>query len=230
MMLQQTQVARVTRIFPEFVQIFPDFQRLAAARDSEVLSAWKGLGYNRRALNLKRLAVEVRDRFDGSLPDDAAALQKLPGIGKATAQAIIAFAFNRRAVFIETNIRRIILDRFYNGVEHVSDKEIMPWVAAVLPRSRYREWYWALMDYGSALAKQKPNPNRRSAHYKKQKPFEGSIRQMRGLILRYLLGAERAKPAELRSAFGHDKRLKPALEGLKRESIISVQDGWLVIR
>ncbi|MCR4322953.1 MAG: A/G-specific adenine glycosylase [Candidatus Azambacteria bacterium] len=183
-MLQQTQVGRVTLKYKEFIKRFPNFSALAHAPLSDVLSAWQGLGYNRRALFLKKLAEVVVGKYKGKLPQDPEVFHTLPGIGKATAGSIAAFAFNHPSVFIETNIRRVFIHFFFPRSKKVSDDAIMRLVAEAVDRKNPREWYFALMDYGTMLAVQeKENPNRKSAHYVKQKPFTGSDRQVRGKIV-----------------------------------------------
>jgi A/G-specific adenine glycosylase len=189
MMLQQTQVGRVAEKFGPFVGRFGDFAALAAAPLIEVLSAWNGLGYNRRALYLGQTARIVVDRFAGCLPDSADELVKLPGIGRNTAGAVAAFAFNRPVVFIETNIRSAFIYHFFPDTTDVSDTRIAPLVEAALDRDNPRVWYWALMDYGTMLKETTANPGRRSAHYARQSPFSGSDRQIRGAILRLLIDA-----------------------------------------
>ena len=186
-MLQQTQVSTVVPKYQAFIAKFPDFRSLASASFSEVLRAWKGLGYNRRALMLQKLAVDVTERYDGKLPSSIENLMKLPGIGKATASSILAFAFNKPVVFIETNIRTVFIHHFFKNRKEVKDEEIVPLVEKTLDRKNPRKWYSALMDYGSYLKKEYTNPSRKSKHYIKQKPFEGSDRQIRGLILELLL-------------------------------------------
>jgi A/G-specific adenine glycosylase len=104
-MLQQTQVGRVIEKYEQFLSAFPDFASLALAPLREVLAIWQGLGYNRRAIALKHIAVEVMIAHNGLLPSSEEALLRMPGIGKATASSITAFAFNKPSVFIETNIR-----------------------------------------------------------------------------------------------------------------------------
>lgn len=185
-MLQQTQVSRVLEKYAEFLREFPTIQALAEAPLSHVLSVWQGMGYNRRALALKRLAEEVTIKHQGKIPRSRTELEALPGIGSYTAGAVRAFAFNEPEVFIETNIRRIFIHHFFNNRGEVSDKEIMPLVLATLDHARPREWYWALMDYGAHLPKVTANPNTKSKHYTQQKPFEGSHRQVRGKILKFL--------------------------------------------
>lgn len=186
-MLQQTQVARVLEKYPEFLKAFPTVQALAEAPLSQVLGVWQGMGYNRRALALKRLAEEVATKHKGKIPRGREELEALPGIGSYTAGAVRAFAFNEPEVFIETNIRRIFIHHFFNERGEVSDKEIMPLVEATLDHTRPREWYWALMDYGSQLPKiTTTNSNKKSKHYVVQKPFKGSHRQVRGKVLKFL--------------------------------------------
>jgi len=103
-MLQQTQVERVRIKFPEFINAFPDFPSLAAAPLSSVLTVWQGMGYNRRAIALQKCAIKVMDEYCGTLPSDVSTLATFPGIGRATASSIAAFAFNQPVIFIETNI------------------------------------------------------------------------------------------------------------------------------
>ena len=188
-MLQQTQVDRVRPKFEAWVEKWPDFASLAEASTEDVLRFWKGLGYNRRALRLQAVAQRVQTEFGGVLPRDIETLQTFGGIGPGTAGAIAAYAFNQPVVFIETNIRRVFLHHFFSNTEAVPDKELMPLIVEALDREHPREWYWALMDYGAFLKTQVVNPNRRSKHYTKQAKFEGSHRQLRGIILDRVLQA-----------------------------------------
>ncbi len=186
-MLQQTQVSRVMQKYPGFLQVFPDFAALASARVVDVLAVWQGLGYNRRALYLQKLAQAVVAEHGGRLPSDPAILRRLPGVGPGTAGSIAAFAFNQPVTFIETNIRRVFLHHFFANIAGVADSEILPLISQTLDPLSPRQWYYALMDYGSHLAVTIPNPNRRSRHYVRQSKFEGSDRQIRGAIVRLLL-------------------------------------------
>ncbi|MDO8642566.1 MAG: A/G-specific adenine glycosylase [Candidatus Woesearchaeota archaeon] len=188
-MLQQTQVDRVVKKYAEFVAHFPDFSSLAAASVGDVLRAWQGLGYNRRGLMLKQLAETVVEKYSSTLPNDPALLEELPGIGPATAQSICAFAFNVPVVFIETNIRTVFIHHFFknrNKEKKVSDDELLPLVEKTLDKKNPRQWYNALMDYGTFLKKEFGNANVRSAQYARQSKFEGSNRQVRGRILKVL--------------------------------------------
>jgi A/G-specific adenine glycosylase len=185
-MLQQTQTYRVEGKFEQFVALFPTFDHLARAPLRDVLAAWQGLGYNRRGLALHKLAHEVTTAYGGFIPPSSELLVALPGIGKATAASICAFAFNKPTLFIETNIRSVFIYFFFKNRSNVADKEILPLVELTLDYENPRQWYYALMDYGVMLKKNLPNPSRKSAHYTKQSKFEGSERQIRGLILKAL--------------------------------------------
>lgn len=186
-MLQQTQVERVTVKYPEFITAFPDFRTLAQAPLADILTIWQGMGYNRRAISLQKCAQRVMEEYGGTLPADVDILATLPGIGRATASSICAFAFNMPVVFIETNIRRVFIHFFFSETATVSDAEILPLAEKSVYRENPRVWYWALMDIGTALKKSVINPNRKSAHYVKQSPFEGSDRKIRGSIIALLL-------------------------------------------
>ena len=210
----------------EFIHAFPDFDSLSKASQKDVLALWQGLGYNRRALALKRLAEDVVSMHGGALPRDVEALSSLPGIGKTTAGEILAFAFNIPSVFIETNIRRVFIHEFFDGEDDVKDTEILPLVEATVDEENPREWYWALMDYGSMLKKNVENPNRRSAHYTRQTPFEGSDRRIRGLVVKRLLN-DKTLSAEIlveETGVGLD-HLKRILSGLVDEGFIREDNG-----
>jgi A/G-specific adenine glycosylase len=226
LMLQQTQVDRVVPKYEAFIRRFPDFAALAAASTGDVLEAWQGLGYNRRALSLQKTARRVTEEFGGALPADVETLATFPGIGHATAAAIAAYAFNRPVVYIETNIRRIFIHFFFRDREGVQDAEILPLVERTLFRENPREWYSALMDYGTILAKRTENPNRRSTAYARQSRFEGSDRQIRGRILALVLREGTVTEEFLAEAICADaKRLKGILLDLEREGFIAEEQG-----
>jgi len=205
-MLQQTQTERVARYYEVFLKRFPNFRALADATLRDVLDVWQGLGYNRRARFLLDTARVVVLEHRGELPSDIETLRALPGVGPATAAAIAAFAYNQPVILLETNIRRVFIDFFFARRKIVRDREILPLVEATLDRSNPRRWYYALMDYGVLLKKSGPNANRRSAHYQKQPPFNGSNRQLRGAILKILLAngkmTREALAKELRARAG----------------------------
>lgn len=185
-MLQQTQTLRVVDKYEKFIKTFPDFSTLAQAHTQNLLIAWQGLGYNRRALALRAIAQEVMNNFNGVLPDVPEVLKRFKGIGPNTAGSICAFAFNKPVAFIETNIRAVFIYHFFQGKTEIHDKEILPLVHQTVDRSNPREWYYALMDYGVMIKKEFKNPANKSIHYAKQSKFEGSDRQIRGNILKIL--------------------------------------------
>lgn len=188
-MLQQTQVGRVLDKYRLFIKAFPDFTALAEAPISDILNAWQGLGYNRRAISLKKIAETVVEQYGGSLPSDPEVLITLPGIGKYSAPAIYTFVTGRPSLFIETNIRRVYIHFFFQDRQGIGDEEIIPILEKTMDAKDPRQWYYALMDYGVKLKAEVENPNRRSAGYRKQSPFKGSARQVRGAILRALIGS-----------------------------------------
>lgn len=230
-MLQQTQVERVAVKFPAFITAFPDFSSLANAPLSEVLGAWQGMGYNRRAIALQQCARRVVDEYGGILPDDPEVLATFPGIGRATAASICAFAFNAPVVFIETNIRRVFIHFFFAAKRSVQDADILPLVTRALYRNDPRTWYSALMDYGSALKKRVPNPNRRSTAYVRQSPFEGSDRQVRGMVLKLLLASPGQDIETLIRQTGQDrKRVLGILSTLESEGFLIRNGNGIEIR
>lgn len=191
-MLQQTQVTRVMQVYSQFIRRYPSFTTLAHATLTDVLRIWQGMGYNRRAKYMHETARIIVDTYAGILPHEPQVLITLPGIGVATAGSIACFAYNTRSVFIETNIRRVIIHHCFAQKNDVSDADITAQLHACLAvidarDGNYRDWYYALMDYGAYLSKMVTNPNTRSAHYVKQSKFEGSDRQIRGKLLREYL-------------------------------------------
>lgn len=220
-MLQQTQVPRVIEKYASFIRHFPDFAALAQAPLGTVLKEWQGLGYNRRAIAVKKIAEIVQRDYAGKLPQDKETLVKLPGIGAYTAAAIGAFAFDRPTVFIETNIRAVFIHMFFGDRINVSDKEILPLIEQTLDRKNPRKWYWALMDYGVMLKKEFANPARRSSHHKKQSRFEGSNRQLRGKIIKLLTASEGlTKAAIAKTLNGDSAKIEIILANLEHEGFI----------
>lgn len=223
-MLQQTQVDRVIPFFKNWLKLFPNWKQLASAKQSDVLRAWKGLGYNSRALRLQKLSKEVVEKYNGRLPNNRSQLEALPGIGPYTAGAIRAFVFNEPEVFIETNIRRIFIHHFFKDQENISDVDIFEYVQQAVDKKDPRQWYWALMDYGSVLAKKIPNPNRKSKHYTKQSKFEGSDRQLRGKIIDVLLHNKKYSIQGLVKKLNERKvRIGKIVQILQKEGFIIVQ-------
>ncbi|MDB5224605.1 MAG: endonuclease [Candidatus Adlerbacteria bacterium] len=243
-MLQQTQVERVLVKYKEFIDLFPTAQDLARATLPQVLSAWQGLGYNRRGKFLHEAGkIIARDGFQ----KDSQA-QKLPGVGPYTQAAVSTFAFNKPEVFIETNIRTVFTHHFFtprsqpekgrderdpnslfqDGSARVSDNELLPLIEQALAEAHKqkiesRDWYAALMDYGSYLKRSGVRINSASKHYSKQSKFEGSNRQLRAGILRELL----KKPLTFTEILKLTKRTKEETErelsNLQKEGLVVKQ-------
>jgi A/G-specific adenine glycosylase len=230
-MLQQTGADRVKSRYELFLARFPDFPTLAKAPPREVLAAWQGLGYNRRALALKSLAERVTDDFGGCLPDDERQLRALPGVGPYTAAAVLVFSFNQPVVMIETNIRRVFIHCFFQDRTGIDDSEIRPLVRDTLDRKNPRGWYNALMDYGASLSTLPGNPNQRSRHYQRQAPFEGSARQKRGRVLKAVLAAGQLTGADLCGELNvSPSELDTILSRLEQEGFIERTGGLVRIR
>jgi A/G-specific adenine glycosylase len=221
-MLQQTQVDRVTPFYTQFLKRFPTATKLASAPLSEVLKAWQGLGYNRRAKMLQAAARELAGRTIAT----ARELQTLPGVGPYTARAVAAFAWNEDGILIETNIRTAIIKHFFPGKKQVSDADIEKILQAVVPKGRAREWYSALMDYGAHLKHSGIRLNARMSKAVKQKPFKGSAREARGAILK-TLSQKPAREPSLVALLGFSRRaqMKAALGALIAEKLIQKRKG-----
>ncbi|MBW7932480.1 MAG: A/G-specific adenine glycosylase [Gemmatimonadaceae bacterium] len=160
LMLQQTQVSRVLEFYPRFLDRFPTLEALASARPTQVLTAWKGLGYYARARNLHQLARRVvREEahvYGGTLPPEPAALRALPGVGAYTAGAVASFAYERRAALVDTNVARV-LQRVFAPRLHPKRgrdlKQLWAIAEAVLPRTGGAAWTHnqALMELGALV-------------------------------------------------------------------------------
>ena len=247
-MLQQTQTSRVDGRWQRWLERFPTPAALAAAAPADVLDEWQGLGYNRRALALHRAAQAVA-ALGGELPAETAALEALPGVGPATAAGIRAFAFDLPSVYLETNVRSVLLHELFPGEEAVPDRRLVPILRATCPDDAHdpkddpRTWYYALLDYGAYLKRSVPNPSRRSRGHARQSRFEGSHRQKRAELLRALLahapeggagmGVLLADVNSVEAAAGRppltEKNVRSLLEELESEGFCRfVDDRWTV--
>ena len=186
-MLQQTQVERVVDKYLAWIARWPDWKSLAAASPRELLTAWSGLGYNRRAIYLGKMAAAVVSDYGGQLPTSPEKLRQLPGIGEYTANAIAIFAHNRPLVTLDTNIRKVFLIEF--ALPDATTKADLEALARrALPRGRSRDWHNALMDYSRLALRQ---TDRKIAPLSRQSRFQGSRRQIRGELIRRLTGTQR---------------------------------------
>src|SRR5439155_349003 len=151
------------------------------------LTHWSGLGYNRRAKFLWEAMKQIHEKYNDEIPIMPEQLEELPGIGPYTSKAICTFAFNQPHVFLETNIRTVIIHFFFHDrTDKISDKEILALVEETLDKKNPREWFYALMDYGNYLKSQKISHLKKQRHYAKQSKFKGSLRFVRGYILKSL--------------------------------------------
>jgi len=226
LMLQQTQVDRVIPKFTAFIDRFPDLLSLAGAPLSDVIIQWSGLGYNRRAKYLHAAARKIIAEFGGVIPSTQVELIGLPGVGPSTAAAVLAYGFNQPVAFVETNIRTVYFHHFFEDATRVSDKALLDVVRATVDAEYPRQWYWALMDYGSFLKRSGASRIDKSAHYKKQSPLQGSLREVRGQILRVLVSGDMIE-SDLQTELNADDRFATALQGLIRDGIVNNSSGHL---
>ncbi len=244
-MLQQTQVERVIPYYARFLKKFPTVRALAASPLSQVLIEWQGLGYNRRAKMLHEAAKAVVGLHNGTFPASAAELEELPGIGPYTAGAITAFAHNQDGLFIETNIRTAITHHFFNtesdnrnqstiiydsALFKIDDREIMKVLEKVFPKGQAREWYAALMDYGTYLKRSGVRINAKAKGYAKQSTFKGSAREARGAILRALVTGPK-KASELVQLLGTDRKeqLNAQITALTNDGLVRRSRAGVVL-
>lgn len=226
MMLQQTSVARVEPKFSEFLRVFPTIRSLAQADRHNVLRQWSGLGYNRRAIYLHQAAQSLSAVAE---PWTIEQLVACKGIGHNTAAALCAYAYNQPHVFIETNIRTVYIHHFFSdSVEPVPDTEIGTILEQTMDVKNPREFYWALMDYGSWLKAQGDRSARRSAHHVVQAPFAGSRRQLRGQVIRYLTTKGAVAAEELADEL-KDSRLPEVLRELERDGLLTQNRGVISV-
>lgn len=218
-MLQQTQVDRVIPKYKEFIKKFPTAQTLSKASLQEVLSLWSGLGYNRRAKYLREAAKEISSK---GFPKTIEGLKSLSGVGPYTACAVAVFSYSQVHVLIETNIRSVFIHEFFPKKKKVADKDIFPLIEATLYKKDPRMWYWALMDYGAYLKKTLPNPSRKSKHHSTQSAFKGSLREVRGYILK-------KAPLKVSDIPFEKERVSKALNSLVKEGFLTVKKGYATI-
>jgi len=225
-MSHQTQLERVVPKYKEWIARWPDWQSLARATDRELLAAWSGLGYNRRAINLGRTAEIVVTRYGGMLPQEPDDLVKLPGIGPYTARAVLIFAFNKPLAAIDTNVRRVLIHELNLPVD-LSLLELEDMALMVMPKGKGREWHYALMDYGALKL-----PSRLS-HVKpvsRQSRFEGSLRQIRGEIVRQLTTKKRVGVNTIARVLDRTiADVDRAIAGLERDGLVIRRGNWVYL-
>jgi A/G-specific adenine glycosylase len=231
LMLQQTQVSRVLPKYQEFLILFPDVFTLSKSSSADVLKAWKGMGYNRRALYLKKMAEIIVQKYNGTFPKQEKELLLLPGLGKYTARALLVFAYKQNVTMIDTNIRQIITHFFFYDVKQ-PEIDIQSVADQLLPKGKSWEWHQALMDYGAiklpSVIPDKPAKRGaiRDPKYVTQSklPFRQTNRFFRGRIIDAL--RERSyQEVEFLSVLAHTYEkdtafLRDILTGLERDGLI----------
>lgn len=228
-MLQQTQVPRVMQKYESFVERFPTVSALAEGSMLDLLRYWQGLGYNRRALWLQQSAKVIMLEYAGLMPSKIEELMKLPGVGKNTAAAMLVYAYNQPHVFIETNIRTVFIHHFFPTTNQIADQMLLPMIQEALDWEQPRDWYYALMDYGSYLKGQHKNPSQRSRGHRKQSQFTGSTRQLRGQLLRELTASDGS--IELGALMTrYDQRVEKIVNELEQEGFIVREQSLIRLR
>jgi A/G-specific adenine glycosylase len=231
-MLQQTQVSRVLPAYRRFLSRFPTLRTLARASLGDVLREWSGLGYNRRARDLHRIAR----RGSPGLPRTVAALDALPGIGAYTSAAVACFAYGERTGFADTNIRRV-LGRAILG-RPATDREAVELDDRLGSKREPARWHHALMDIGATICLAKrPRcdacPIRSICRYdgverppaRTQSPFEASDRRVRGAIVRHLAVSARGVKLDALRRGINDPRVPRLMRLLEREGLVEVSSG-----
>ena len=243
-MLQQTQASRVEEIFPRFMARFPTVAALAEASPGDVLRAWAGLGYHRRAVSLHDAARAIVARHRGRVPGGLAELRALPGVGPYTAAAVASIAYGVPVAAVDTNARKVMA-RLDHGVERdeITAREAETGADGWLDRDRPGEWNQAVMNLGRDVCRTTPRCDRcplapvcrfRAAgrtgrpSVRRQPAFEGSVRQVRGAVVAHLRAHPSLTIARLASLTGYDApRVTEAVAGLHRDRVVIATEAAL---
>lgn len=247
-MLQQTQVDRVRTKYDEFLKKFPHVFALARASLGDVLTAWSGLGYNRRAKYLHECAKAVAEKYNGKFPETFDELVQLPGIGRSTAGALLAFSFGADTPMIDTNIRRILIRVFFRkhasrkGLDlFPSDAELYVFAESLIPKGKGRAWNYAMLDLGASYCSARNHseecplaelhgPVSDFVYKKPQKKFKDSPRFYRGRIIKLLTQEGALTLSRLPILLGKTtNEIAPILDGLLRERLITMRRGRIFL-
>jgi len=224
-MLQQTQAPRVVAYYEKFIKRFPTINDLAISKNPEVLKIWSGLGFNNRAIRLKEIAKTIMNDLKGNFPQQQDDLLKLKGIGNYTAAAIMAFAFNKKAAVIDTNIRRVLIHELHLN-QNISLKRLSEIALSVIPKGKSRIWHNALMDYGALAATAKQTMIKSKS---KQSKFKGSEREVRGKILKVLLEQKKISRTNFVGIIKHPN-LDEILLKMKGDGLLIERGGNIYIK
>ena len=236
-MLQQTQAVRVEPAFEAFIGRFPTVRDLATAPRAEVVRAWEGLGYNRRAVALSRAARQIAEMHEGTVPSDLSTLHRLPGIGPYTAAAVASIAFGVPVAAVDTNVRRVVARvRFGAEAHQVPASEVGREAEAWLDRDDPGAWNQAVMDLGREICRPRPRcdvcPFSGACRFRargvpastgtpRQAPFEGSTRQVRGAIVRELRARSSRSLSRLARETGFPiERVRAGVDALVADGVL----------
>jgi A/G-specific adenine glycosylase len=243
-MLQQTQASRVEEIFPRFMARFPSVGALAGASPAEVIRAWAGLGYHRRAVGLHEAARTIVLRHEGRVPSAPAELRALAGVGPYTSAAIASIAYGVPVAAVDTNARKVMA-RLDHGVERdeITEGQAVASAGDWLDRERPGDWNQAVMNLGRAVCHTTPRCDRcplaqvcrfRAAgragrpSVRRQPVFEGSVRQIRGAVVSQLRTHPVLTISMLSTLTGYEaERVTEAVAGLHRDRIVTATLGAL---
>lgn len=238
-MLQQTQAPRVAPVFAAFLSGFPTVGALARSSAGDVVRAWAGLGYNRRAVALHRCAQAIVSGHGGRVPREVHDLVRLPGIGPYTAGAVASIAFGEPVVAVDTNVRRIVARVALGGEpDEVPARALADSAEAMLDIRAPGDWNQALMDLGREVCRRDPrceacplatvcrfraSGRAGRSSVRRQSRFEGSGRQVRGRVVATLRGRRSASVDELAAGTGFPAgRIQEALDGLARDGVVEI--------
>lgn len=222
-MLQQTQVDRVTPKYLYWIRAFPDWKTLANASRQQVLKAWSGLGYNRRAIFLQQMAQTILTKYKGKLPKNPADLLRLPGIGPYTSKSILIFAFNAPLATIDTNIRRTLIHELKLRPQ-TPLKDLEQIAELLVPKKNSRNWHNALMDYATLRLPKTP----RIKPLTKQTRFKGSIREIRGVIIKHLTTKNHVAVNEIAQELSRTRKdVMTAAASLQKEKIVQLRHNQI---
>lgn len=243
-MAQQTQIARVDEAWAIFMERYPTPRSLAHASTAEVVRAWAGLGYNRRAVNLQRAAAKIESEHGGQVPSELATLQELPGVGPYTARAVAAIAFGEAVAAVDTNVRRVV-SRMTG--EPLSEKRLQAAADTLVVRGDPATWTHASMELGATVCvSRRPRceacpvapwcasagrvevPERRTQAA--GIPFEQTTRWLRGRIVDRLRALDEGAWSHLPEAIGvHGQaEIAAAVSGLERDGLLERGPGGSV--
>jgi len=240
---QQTQASRAAEAWTRLIAQFPTPAVLAAASPATVIRAWRGLGYNRRAIALREAAVAIVERHSGRVPDTYEALLALPGIGPYTARAVLALAFDRPVAALDTNIRRVVGRAFLGVDAAASARHLQELADTFVPARRAAAWTHALMDVGAAFCRKRDprceacplsarcrylaagRPVATTTPRRRPRPFRTTTRWLRGRILDRLRDAPDQSWIGFTDAIGEHDAARVAVEvaNLAREGLIELE-------